>query len=79
MFTAWPLLWPSPWPGPPSTIGSRQGMPGFCEALGMPSISLPMAMTGPPLPLVQRATQPVGRPETPRSTVKPSCSRRLVR
>jgi hypothetical protein len=51
--------------------GSRQGMPGFCEAFGMPSTSEPSAMTGPPCPCVQRATQALGIPATPRSTVKP--------
>src|SRR5438034_950198 len=41
MLTAWPELWPSPWPGAPSTSGTCQATPGFCEALGMPSMSRP--------------------------------------
>ena len=77
-FRAWPELWPSPWPGAPGTIGSCQGTPGFCEALGMQSISLPKAMVGPPVPWVQVAVHAVGMPETPRLMVKPFCSSTLV-
>ena len=40
--TACPELWPSPWPGDPSASGSRYASPGFWEAFGIPSMSLPM-------------------------------------
>ena len=59
-------------------MGSCAATPGFWLALGMQSISLPSAMTGPPVPLVQVAVQPVGRPATPRTTLKPFFSRTLV-
>ena len=79
MLTACPELCPSPCPGAPSISGSCQGMPGFCEALGMQSTSEPSAMTGPPCPCVQRATHALGMPATPRSTVKPFFSSSAVR
>ena len=69
MLTAWPELWPSPWPGAPSTSGTCQATPGFCEALGMPSMSLPSEITG--LPVPQVATQAVGMPNTPSWTWNP--------
>src|SRR5580692_7917095 len=77
MITACPELCPSPCPGAPSTMGDLYATPGFCEALGMQSRSLPSAITG--LPLPQRATQAVGIPDTPRSTVKPFFSSTPVR
>ena len=52
-------------------------MPGFWLACGMPSMSEPSAITGDPVP--HRATHAVGIPATPRSTVKPFCSRMPVR
>ncbi len=41
-------------------------MPGFCDAFGMQSTSEPSAIVGPPVPLLQRATQADGMPATPR-------------
>ena len=69
MMTAWPELCPSPWPGAPDTSGSRYATPGFWDDLGIPSMSLPSAITGPPEP--HRANHAVGMPETPSSTSKP--------
>ena len=60
MLTAWPELWPSPCPGAPSTSGACHATPGFWDAFGMPSRSLPREMTG--LPLPQAATHAVGTP-----------------
>src|SRR5580704_14866303 len=77
MITACPELCPSPCPGAPSTIGDLYATPGFCEAFGIQSISLPSAITG--LPLPHRAIQEVGIPETPFSTVNPFFSRTLTR
>ena len=77
MFSGTPELWPSPCPGAPSIIGSCQPTPGFCEACGMSSMSLPSEITG--LPEPQLATQAVGMPATPRWILKPSFSRIPVR
>ena len=46
-------------------------------AFGIPSMSLPSAITGPPEP--HRATQAVGTPEIPSSTVKPFARSRPTR
>src|SRR5580692_1055134 len=54
-------------------MGSCQATPGFCEACGISSISLPREITG--LPDPQDATHAVGMPATPCSTLKPSFSR----
>ena len=67
--TARPELCPSPWPGAPSTMGARQATPGYCDAAGIPSMSLPSEITGLPDPHV--AIQAVGIPATPSSTVNP--------
>ena len=72
-FTACPELCPSPCPGAPSTIGSCHATPGFWFALGIPSMSLPKEMTGPPDP--HRANHAVGIPDEPRSTSHPCSSR----
>ncbi len=72
-----PELWPSPCPGAPSIKGSCHATPGFCDALGMQSMSLPKEITG--LPEPQVATKAVGIPATPFSTSKPFFSRRSVR
>src|ERR1017187_1340558 len=77
MFNGTPELWPSPCPGAPSIIGSCQPTPGFCDACGMSSKSLPREITG--LPDPQLATHAVGMPATPRRIWKPSFSRIPVR
>ncbi len=75
--TACPELWPSPWPGAPSTIGSWYATPGFWLAFGMPSMSLPKAITG--LPEPHFAHHAVGMPETPSSTSNPFSRSRFTR
>ena len=72
-----PELWPSPWPGPPSTMGFSCGLPGSWLRPGSASTSLPMAMSGPPVP--QLAVHAVGMPAMPRVMVKPFFSRMPVR
>jgi hypothetical protein len=64
-----PALWPSPCPGAPATSGLWKATPGVCDACGIPSTSLPSAITGRPDP--HRATQAVGTPLTPVCTAKP--------
>ena len=76
MLRAWPELCPSPWPGAPGTRGSRYATPGFCDDCGMPSTSVPRAMTGEPEPHV--AHHELGMPATPCSTVNPWSSRMSV-
>ena len=68
MLSGTPELWPSPWPGAPSITGSCHATPGFCEVWGRSSMSEPSEMTGLPSPHV--ATQAVGMPATPRSTLE---------
>src|SRR5690348_12419868 len=68
-----PELCPSPCPGAPGTSGSCQPTPGLFDACGMSSMSEPNEMTG--LPDPHFATNAVGIPATPRSTLNPFCSR----
>ncbi len=75
IFNGIPELCPSPWPGAPSTMGLWYATPGYCEAFGMQSTSLPRAMVG-PSPLLHVANQAVGIPETP-STISKSLSFRI--
>ena len=77
MFTACPALCPSPCPGAPSICGWRYATPGVCDDFGMPSTSLPSAITGRPEP--HRASHPLGMPAVPISISKPSRSRISVR
>ena len=69
MLSGTPELCPSPCPGAPSTSGSWKATPGFCDDCGIPSMSLPRAITGFPDP--QLAMNAVGMPATPSSTVNP--------
>ena len=74
--SACPALWPSPWPGAPGTSSLRVTTPGVWFVVGTPSMSVPSAMTGRPMPQV--ATHDVGMSATPRRTVKPFFSRMAV-
>ena len=66
IITGRPELCPSPWPGAPSTIGLWKAIPGYWEAFGIQSTSLPRAIIG-PSPLSHLAIQAVGIPEIPYS------------
>ncbi len=68
-------LCPQPWPAPASGRSFRSGVVS-CDSPGSASNSAKIPMTGFPLPY--DATNAVGIPATPFSTVKPLASRKSV-